>query len=147
MPPTSASCNPRPSRLRYPELARVAARIRAWARTNDMPEWLPGVILAFIHWWILPPLLTYYLFVSEDPLGIGIALTACVLTGTLQAIYDSKCPLIVLERHMLGCPCWWRGLPFSVVATYIQPAVVIGGTTIGLLRFIANLLLTPDDDE
>ncbi len=140
------SAPPEYSKPRYPELIRVASQIRSWARTNDMPEWLPGVILAFIHWWILPPLLTYYLFVSEDPLGIGLALAACVLTGTIQAVYDSKCPLIVLERQMLGCPTWWRGLPFSVVATYIQPAIVIGGSTIGLLRLIVNLLL-PGDNE
>jgi len=112
-----------------------------------MPAWLPGVILAFIHWWVLPPLLTYYLFVSEDPGEIGFGLGMCVLAGTLQAMYDSKCPLIMLERDMLDCPAWWRGMPFNVVAAYIQPVVVIGGTTIGLLRFIVNTLVTDDSHE
>ena len=129
---------------RYPELKRVGLAIRAWAVQNGLPAWAPGVVVAFVHWWILPSVLTYWVLVSEDPMLIATALALCVLTGTVQTVYDNRCPLIFVERHMLDCPTWWRGMPFNVVASYIQPAVVLGGSVIALVRFIINLLLAPE---
>jgi hypothetical protein len=130
---------------RYPELRRLALAVRAAARKSGIPEWAPGVILAFFHWWIGPPLLTYYLLVSEEYTEIASAMAICVLVGTAQLIYDSRCPLITVERHLLGCSTWWRGMPFSLIASYIQPTLVLGGTSVGLIRFTANTLMSPDE--
>lgn len=130
---------------RYPELRRLALRVRAATKQADIPEWLPGFILAFVHWWLFPPLLTYYLLVSEDPAEIAVAMACCVLVGTAQAVYDSRCPLITVERHLLNCPMWWRGMPFNLIAGYIQPTLVIGGTAVGLIRFITNILMADNE--
>jgi hypothetical protein len=83
--------------------------------------------------------------VPESPAPIAAALACCTLIGTAQAVYDSRCPLITVERHLLDCPTWWRGLPFNLIAKYIQPIIVIGGTGVGLVRFIANMLLEADE--
>jgi hypothetical protein len=131
---------------RHPELHRVARQLRSAAIGQGLSPWVPGVAIAFLHWWIAPFVLVYSLLVSEDPATIAIALTVCVLTAVCQALYDGRCPLILVERTLLGCPGWWRGLPFSVVAAYIQPTIVFGGTVVGLVRFIINILLAPDDE-
>ena len=131
---------------RHPELHRVATQLRAAAVSHGYSPWMPGVVIAFIHWWVAPLVLVYSLLVSEDPATIASALTVCVLTAVCQTLYDGRCPLILVERTLLGCPSWWRGLPFSIVALYIQPTIVFGGTMAGLVRFIVNTLLAPNDE-
>jgi len=88
----------------------------------------------------MPPLLVYCGLVCEHPALILICLACCSLVGVVQAVYGGKCPFIMLERELLGCPTWWRGPPFNIVASYIQPAVIFGGTTVSLTRFIVNVL-------
>jgi hypothetical protein len=132
---------------RHPELHRVARQLRNAAIRHGLPPWAPGVAIAFFHWWIAPIILVYSLIVSEDPATIATALTICVLIAVFQALYDGRCPLILVERTLLGCPSWWRGLPFSVIAAYIQPMIVFGGTMVGVVRFITNVLLAPYEEN
>ena len=125
---------------RFPELTMLAHQLKAIAKREKLPEHTPGVLLALTHWLLLPLLLIYSCLVTENTLIIGWGILACAMTGAVQTVYSGRCPLIYLERELLDCPHWWRGLPFNIVAGYVQPMVVIWGTGVGLVRFIANVI-------
>ena len=125
---------------RFPELVALARQLKSWGRREKLPTYAPGVLLAATHWLIFPPFLIYSCLVSENTSVIAFGMLVCALTGAIQTVYSGRCPLIYLERELLDCPYWWRGLPFNIVAGYVQPIVVIWGTGVGLVRFIANSL-------
>lgn len=138
----SPSCQLKPpgSTHPYPELIVLCRRLRTEARKRGLPVWTPGVLLAFWHWWIMPVFLSYCGLVCEHPGMIFICLLCCSLIGVVQAVYGGKCPFIFMERELLSCPTWWRGPPFNIIAGYIQPAVIFGGTIGTLIRFIINVM-------
>lgn len=118
----------------------LSQQLKSWARSERLPQYTPGLLLAATHWLIFPLFLIYSCLVSEDIGVIAFGMLVCAVTGAVQTVYSGRCPLIYLERELLDCPHWWRGLPFNIVAGYVQPIVVIWGTGVGLVRFIAHSL-------
>ena len=118
----------------------LSRQIKIWIIAKQLPIYTPGIVLAICHWVISPVLIIYSCLVSENILIIGLGLLACTMISAVQSVYSGRCPLIYLERDLLDCPHWWRGVPFDIIAGYVFPMVVIWGMAIGLVRFIVNVL-------
>jgi hypothetical protein len=125
---------------RFPELTRLARDIKQLAIKEKIPAYTPGLLLVLVHWYVFPLFLIYACLVSEDAMIIAMGLTICVMTGAVQSVYSARCPLIYIERELLDCKYWWRGLPFTLLVAYVQPIIILWGTGIGLVRFIVNML-------